>query len=155
MKSGSSSYPEQPLRAAVDSRLRDKPLDWWGSLRKGFGARTGYEINGGTGWRCDVCLHAASKSSELAHMNDRLSTSAVLLNQYCDFFFSSPLVLSVRRDSEHDIHSCCAFWGGAVLRPSWNIILAGCAWFPCGCVQIYRHLYMLCLVGAIWLSFFF
>lgn len=87
-----------------------------GSLRKGFRAKTGSEINGGTGWRHDVCLHAASKSSEMAHMNEHLSTSAVLLNQYCDYFFHSPpLVFSERRDSEHDIHSCCVGCGGKIL----------------------------------------
>lgn len=83
-----------------------------GSLRKGFRAK----INGGTGWRHDVCLHAASKSTEMAHINEHLSTSAVLLNQYCDYFFHSPpLVFSERRDSEHDIHSCCVGCGGKIL----------------------------------------
>lgn len=76
--------------SAVNNHLSDKPLDLWGSLRKGCRAKTGYEINGGTGWRHAVCLHAASKSSEMAHMNEHLSTCTVLLNQYCDFFFTSP-----------------------------------------------------------------
>lgn len=46
----------------------------------------GYEINGRTGWRRDVCLHAASKPPEPAGMKDRLEASAVLFHQYCDFF---------------------------------------------------------------------
>lgn len=94
--------------SAVNNHLSDKPLDLWGSLRKGCRAKTGYEINGGTGWRHDVCLHAASKSSEMAHMNEHLSTYTVLLNQYCDYFFfhSHPLVFSPRRNSDCDIYLC-------------------------------------------------
>lgn len=98
--------------AAVNNHLRDKPLDLggWG-LGKGFRAKTGYEINGRTGWRRDVCLHAASKPSEPAGMKDRWEASAVLFHQYCDFFPSSRLILSLRTDSERDIHSCSACWG--------------------------------------------
>lgn len=76
--------------AAVNNHLRDKPLDLWrGRLRKGFRAKMGYEINDRRGWRCSVCLHAASKPSELARMNDGWDTSAVLFNQYCNFFLLS------------------------------------------------------------------
>lgn len=71
---------------AVNNHLRDKPLHLWGSLRKGFRAKMGYEINGGIGWRRDVCLPAASKSSELACMSDRLDTSPVLLKTILGFF---------------------------------------------------------------------
>lgn len=73
-----------------------------GAREKAPGSETGYEINGGTGSRRGVCLHAASKSSELARMNDRFSASAVLLNQYCNSHPPPPpppSVLSVRRDS--------------------------------------------------------
>lgn len=64
---------------------------WGGGLGKGFRAKTGYEINGRTGWRRDICLHAASKPSEPAGMKDRWEASAVLFHQYCDFFPLFPL----------------------------------------------------------------
>lgn len=67
-------------RKAVNNRLCDKPLDLWGSLRKGFRAKMGYEIHGDTGCRHYVCLHAASKPSESALVNDRLNIAAVSLN---------------------------------------------------------------------------
>lgn len=46
-------------------------------------------------------------------MNEYLSTSTVLLNQYCDFFFfnSHPLVFSERRKSERGIHICVGYGG--------------------------------------------
>lgn len=90
---------------------------WVGGLRKGFRAKTGYEINERTGLRRDVCLHVARKLSEPAGMRDRWEASAVLFHQYCDFFPSSRLILSPRRDRERGIHSCGACWGGW-LRPS-------------------------------------
>lgn len=102
--------------SAVNNHLSDKPLDLWGSLRKGCRAKSGYKINGGTGWRHDVCLHAASKSSEMTHMNEHLSTYTVLLNQYCDFFFFFiPTLWSFLQEETVIVIFICAGYGSKTL----------------------------------------
>lgn len=65
---------------AVNNRLRDKPLNLRGSLRKRLGAKMGYEIHGDTGCRHYVCLHAAREPMKAARVNDRLNIAAVSLN---------------------------------------------------------------------------
>lgn len=65
---------------AVNNRLRDKPLNLRGSLRKRLGAKMGYEIHGDTGCRRYVCLHAAREPMRAARVNDCLNIAAVSLN---------------------------------------------------------------------------